>query len=355
MYVKNRAPSLPPGYSKVYLSLRETRVLGMDAPIGDPFGGPAYGEKNGPVAAIALPVLGMAGSYAAFAAATTTLGAVMAGAAFVGSTMSLVGNLTGNAKLSKFGSVLGMVGGLGMGVDALVSGGNFTFSGGEAGSGPEWLQSTQGKLGMTPQTGVTAPVDQVRAEMSTSAQALEPAQSMAANNLNAPGAAGLNAPGGAAPSLNMAPVNDSMLNAANMTNDPLGSLVQQTNNFAGAPGAPAAAGAAAPGTAGKFLDFANKNPLVTMMGFQAMGGLSEYLSGVPDAEIDALRAQVGYADARALQIQEAIEIEKQRRMNLNQGYQQVNASLPTNPSANIQPPWQQQSPGLIASNMPGQG
>ena len=38
-------------FRKHYLSRAETKVWGMDAPIGDPTGGPAYGEKNDPVTA----------------------------------------------------------------------------------------------------------------------------------------------------------------------------------------------------------------------------------------------------------------------------------------------------------------
>lgn len=37
--------------SKVYLTRAQTRAMSLDAPIGDPFGGPAYGEKNDPVSA----------------------------------------------------------------------------------------------------------------------------------------------------------------------------------------------------------------------------------------------------------------------------------------------------------------
>lgn len=37
---------------KIYLSRAQSRVLAMDQPIGDPYGGPAYGEKNDPVSAM---------------------------------------------------------------------------------------------------------------------------------------------------------------------------------------------------------------------------------------------------------------------------------------------------------------
>jgi hypothetical protein len=107
-----------------------------------------------------------------------------------------------------------------------------------------------------------------------------------------------------------------------------------------------------PGMAGQFLDFAKENQLVTLMGFQAVGGLSDFLSGKTDAEIAAYEAQVGFADARALQIQEEIAKEKQRRINLNAGYNQVNTAMPINTGASIPAPG---APGLIAGNMPPRG
>ena len=102
-----------------------------------------------------------------------------------------------------------------------------------------------------------------------------------------------------------------------------------------------------------------------MMGFQAVGGLSDWLSGKTDAEIDALEAQTramqaqgGLADARTVQIQEQLALEKQRRANLNAGYSQVNAGINVNPNVSIPLPWTQQQPppaGLIAGNMPPRG
>jgi len=38
--------------SKVYLSRAQTRAMAKDEPIGDPFGGPAFGERNDPVSTI---------------------------------------------------------------------------------------------------------------------------------------------------------------------------------------------------------------------------------------------------------------------------------------------------------------
>ena len=73
----------------------------------------------------------------------------------------------------------------------------------------------------------------------------------------------------------------------------------------------------------------------------ATGGveLSNYLSGKTDADIDLLKSQIRSSDANAQQTLQAIEDEKRRRQNLNQGYLSVNTSLrPT---------------GLLSQNMPG--
>ena len=70
-------------FRKQYLSRAESKVWCMDAPIGDPFGGPAYGEKNDPVTAT---VGGL------------TAGEAMLGAAGIGAVGSIAGGLIqGNA------------------------------------------------------------------------------------------------------------------------------------------------------------------------------------------------------------------------------------------------------------------
>lgn len=73
----------------------------------------------------------------------------------------------------------------------------------------------------------------------------------------------------------------------------------------------------------------------------AAGGaeLANYLSGKTDADIDLLKAQIRSTDANAQQTLDAIENEKRRRQNLNQGYLSVNTSL--------------RPGGLLAQNMQG--
>ena len=105
-----------------------TRLWDAEIPVGDPFGGAAYGEKNKKfvksvvkvvkkVAPIALGIAaGLAtggAAFAAFSAGNFAL-AISSGIAFAGSALSVVGGVTGNEKLTKIGSILGLAGGVGM-------------------------------------------------------------------------------------------------------------------------------------------------------------------------------------------------------------------------------------------------
>lgn len=336
---------------KTYLSREMTRAMSLDHPIGDPFGGPAYGERREPISAI-ISVGAMIGSGSAFAAATTTLGAVMAGVSFAGAALSLIGNITGNSTLSKIGMVAGLVGGVGMGADALLGGKNFTFSGGDAAGAPEWLQGAKKALNLTPAGTTVAPAEAARQGLATNVDAtsLVDAAGAAPGGLTAPGSSAnaLNAPGGGANALNLGP-SDSINTVA-------GELAQAPGSLTMPPGAQAPATAAGPGSlmdsvkgAGKgMLDFVKQNPGAAYMAGSAVSGVADWLSGKTDAEIAALQAQVGYADARAMQIQDEIAREKQRRANLNQGWAQVDTRLPVNQNVTLPMPWQQQQQaGLI--------
>lgn len=66
-----------------------------------------------PVIPIVAAVGSMAAGYAALGAATTLLGTIAAGAMMVGGALSLAGTVSGNQKLSKWGSIIGIAGGVG--------------------------------------------------------------------------------------------------------------------------------------------------------------------------------------------------------------------------------------------------
>lgn len=352
---------------KTYLSRAMTRAMALDHPIGDPTGGPAYGEKNDPISAV-ISIASMAGTYAAagtFAAMTLTQGLVFAGAA-----LSLAGNVTGNKTLSKIGMVTGLAGGVGMLAEWATGstigsslGETFGFGGEAAATGAEAAALAQTPTG-APQTPAAAVAESYAVPTpSIEASPLGPVggESLAAPSLNAPGgaAAPLNAPGGAAAPLSMGPTDYSLASAPGAPGGPGLKIGSGTGTNL------SSAGRAAPGVmdsikAGNYgdalsaagsnvMDLAKSNPGAAMMMGNAASGVADWLSGKSDAEIAALEAQVGFADARALQIQEEIARERQRRANLNAGYTQVNTSMQINPNANIPQPWQQQQPaGLIA-------
>jgi hypothetical protein len=95
------------------------------------------------------------------------------------------------------------------------------------------------------------------------------------------------------------------------------------------------------------LDFAKTNPTAAMMAGRAVGAVGDWLTGKTDAELEALKAQSSLYGARGEQIKYEIELEKQKRANLNAGYAKVNAGIRVNPNAGIAQPWNQQGPGLI--------
>jgi hypothetical protein len=98
-------------------------------------------------------------------------------------------------------------------------------------------------------------------------------------------------------------------------------------------------------TAGNWV---SKNPELAQVLAAGTGEVANFLSGKTDAEIREMESKIDVNDATARTALEAIEQEKRRRQNLNQGYLTVNPviGLPGQPN-----PYQ--SPGLLAQNMPG--
>ena len=102
------------------------------------------------------------------------------------------------------------------------------------------------------------------------------------------------------------------------------------------------------------MDKLASNPMGMYAAATVVGSVGDYLSGKTDAEIDAMKAQTGYNNAKALETQALLDKEKLRRANLNAGYTNVDTSMKVNPNVQITQPWQQQAaapvaqPGLIA-------
>ncbi len=335
---------------KTYLSRAVTRAMSADHPIGDPFGGPAYGERRDPVSAVISIGTMVAGYGAATAAGATLAATVLGGMAMVGGAMSLIGNVSGNAKLSRIGSIVGMVGGVGlaagsMGAFALTDPAAAAASAAGS-SGPAANLSQSAAPGtQTPTSVDITPVRAPSVEMlPPNAPAPQPA-----GNLNAPGAAaqGLNAgPGAGAPGLNAGPAPGGLrvpdgaqlarLNANAATPGFLDSL--RAGNFMDA--------AKAAGTGAMAL--AKANPGAALVMAKAAGGVADWLTGKTDAEIAALEAQTSAMGARGEQIRFEIERERQRRARLNANMASAGPGIQFNPNVTIPQPWQG---GLIGGAM----
>jgi hypothetical protein len=331
--------------SKIYFSRSISRTLSADHPVGDPTGGAAYGEKNDPVSAI-LSVATMGKLYAGATVAGMGVGAtfsamtVMQGITFAGAALNLVGNITGNKTLQKVGMIAGIAGGLGQ----------------LAGIQGPTLGETFGKTGSVASSGVTSTSNAGSLSQSQAAGSNVPAsnqlsQSYGANNLSANTPVSVNAPAVNAP-VNAPAVNASVANSS-YTGPivPAGTTSADLANYAG-PTVPTPDPSIFSKAWETTKDIASGlNPITNPYGAMAVGQIAqpiaEYLSGKTDAEIDALEAQTGYADARAMQMQEEIAREKRRRENLNAGYAQVNTGINVNPAVLAQA----QAGGLISGAM----
>jgi len=312
--------------NKTYMSRAVSRAMAQDHPIGDPVGGAAYGERNDPISAI-VAISSMAGTYAA--AGTFAAMTVMQGITFVGSALSLVGNVTGNKTLSKIGMIAGLAGGIGQFADYAMG----TQMGGTLGQLGSKVGISNVPLGGAEALSQTQAMNASRALTGGSPSGFQTTGGVSSAGTSVPYTAGYNP------------------NSAGALANPAGSSVSAAAAPAAAAAAPAAAAPAAPviesvtppvfdtlKDAGKgVLAFTKANPEAASIIAKSVGGLADWMSGKTDAEIAAMKAQVGYADARAMQIQQEIEKEKTRRANINQGYTAVNTGLNVNTGATMQP------------------
>jgi len=346
---------------KFYLTRTQTRAMAADHPIGDPTGGAAYGEKNDPVSAI-IAIGSMGATYAAagytFAAMT-----VLQGITFAGAALSLVGNITGNKTLMKIGMVAGIAGGIGsLAESAGLFGPEGSGTLGETfGIGAE---TNTGNLVQTPTAGGPAAPGSAEYLNLESGNAVADVTAAQPNAVQAPS---VNAPGNLTPiNAGPAPGSAAYLNLeSGITPPPFDPKAVSTNTFgAGSgPGGPLSLKTPAPGfaesmKAGNYLDAVSAvgsgamdmvkgNPYGAYVAAQAVGGVADWLSGKTDAEIAGLKANTGFADAKAQEIQLAIAKEERRRLNM------ANRYASTSPQSNIavNPNVDARTPGLVASNM----
>jgi hypothetical protein len=343
---------------KFYLTRTQTRAMSLDHPIGDPTGGAAYGEKRDPLSA-AISIFSMYTSGAAIAANGLTL---LSGLQFVGSALSLVGNITGNKTLSQIGMVAGIAGGIG----SLASNfGLFDSAALDASIGlgkgkitDAMMQDKNYRILETPLGGgtpaaVNADINSVAAEIvkGGGAEALNSSLSLSdSGDLLKPTVA-LAADTGAAPANGLMPTTDYSLQGPGT-----GMGLKPPS------GAPVGLPAAKPGALdllkqGRFgdaamtagsgaMDMLKTNPTGAYVAAKAVGGLADWLSGRSEAELEQIKANTGYANAKALEVQATVDREKMRRANLNAGYGSVNAGFKINPNAVVAQP-----PGLVAGAM----
>jgi hypothetical protein len=334
--------------------------MSIDHPIGDPTGGAAYGEKRDPLSA-AISIFSMYTSGAAIAANGLTL---LSGLQFVGSALSLVGNITGNKTLSQIGMVAGLAGGIGSFAEKA---GLFDSKALDSAIGLGDDKITNAMLRDTNYRGLETPLGggtpaAVKADISSVAEdfvrgggeALADSRSLSAAGVNSldtlnAGGSPLNAPAaGVAPPALQADYSLQGPGTGMGLKPPVGAPV-------GLP--PAKPGAMDLLKQGKFgdaamtagsgaMDMLKTNPTGAYVASKAVGGLADWLSGRSEAELEQIKANTGYANAKALEVQATVDREKMRRANLNAGYGSVNAGFKINPNAVVAQP-----PGLVAGAM----
>lgn len=300
---------------KYHFSRAETRAMALDHPIGDPTGGAAYGEKNDPVSAV-ISLATMGGTYATAATAagaaagigaTFSAMSVMQGITFAGAALNLVGNISGNKTLQKIGMVAGIAGGIGQ----------------LAGIQGQQLGAT--KIGQS--LGLKLPT-----ETGTGALNLAPA----ASNSNAQ-YAGVNVGAQSGATTVAAPP---------ATPSTQGPVTPPPSAVTPPPAGTSSVWESVKDAGKSVLDFTKEYPGAAVMLGSTATTLADYLSGKTDAELDKLEAEKSFFGAKTNEIQEAINLERQRRKNLNEGWAQVDTGIKVNPNISMQPA------GLIAQQMP---
>lgn len=276
-----------------------------------------------PSAAFADPVsavLSIGGMMSATAGTMT----LMKGITFVGSALSLAGNVTGNKKLMKIGNIATLAGGVG-----------------------SWAQS-KGLLGGAKAAGQGASIAGGQSA-AIGSQAAPIDVSSAAGRQTA--LKGLDNTMGQMPrSFNAGAQTTPTLGGGGMVNTAMLAPPAAPMPSAPAPVAPPSALDKLKTGATKVMDFANANPASAQMVASIGGGVADWLSGATDLQLDEMRANIDYSDARAAQIQMEIDEEKQRRKRLNEGYAQVKLpELKVNRNANMQ--MNPFNAGLVAGNM----
>lgn len=399
-----------PRHHKTYLSRAMTRAMAIDHPIGDPHGGPAYGERNEPVSAI-LAIGSMFATGGAVLAGTATL---MQGLMFAGAALSLVGNVTGNKTLSKIGMIAGLAGGVGALAESAglfasgTMGETFGYGAQPAGAAPGAQLAQTPTAQVNPAADPSSMVQTFPLDTSTSLPVnagesiVNPAFDGAGGNFApdtlvnsplsnsaAPGTPAALAPpvGGGAPTAPLDPLANSvapgaaaptaptaptaaaptapgvgtsatpeMVKIASNNTDPIGSLVQQMGENVDPSYAQNNIRQLSTGErfmngamdAGKgLISFANKNPAMANMMAGAVSGGMDMLSGKNKAYINYLESRGELDKAQADKLRYEIDSAERLRTQRNANYANVRPGLRIDPNAVKFSP----NSGLIAGQM----
>ena len=303
------------------------RALQSEYPVGDPFGGPAYGEKTEVFSALAAVVSWMAGAEVVITAVT-----VFQAIAAVGIISSVAGLVTGNEDLIKFGSVVGIVGGIG----AFAAGAGM-FGVNEAAAGSSGLTGTAEGVELASPSLSNVTVDELGNSIlpGEAASIAPPAVDTGLQDSNLlnpndpvlqaqgdPGAQGVPPPANALP----APVdgnpgqalanNAAASSGVDLKGIPTGPEgTDPFTNYFGGEGSPFnfGSGSATGGAGGlkglmdTFNKFSKDNPV---MAFSMMQGASNMIGGMFDttkpAQVDYYRAQASNANAQSALTQQQL-------------------------------------------------
>jgi hypothetical protein len=256
-------------HTKIYLSLAQSRAWGKEWPIGDPY---AFGKREMPVVAVLGAVaggiagVGMIGTGAALFGGAVMSGTLIGGALIAGAVMTTVGTITGNEKLTKWGSTLSMVGGIGAaaagagvfgseaakGISGSMSTGMYKIS-------KAWGQVFGGNISGAWNTLSTGsnPADIVNAS------APQAANAGALDVNNAPGTS-TTTPPGATPAANNPPIIKLSDNPANVVNGP----------------------AAKPGMLESLGGMIKENQTAALLGGQVISSIGKYMSASEQQKLD---------------------------------------------------------------------
>lgn len=333
-------------FEKTYLSREMTRAMASHGmPIGDPTGGPAYGERRDPVSAIlAVGTMFEVGSVvAAGMTAGATFGAAVAGLTvaqglmFAGAALNLVGNVSGNKNLMILGAAVGLGGGLGGWMSDAGTGFDATL--GDAFSSTPAAAPTANFAGspvssdLAPgaqNVGTQRPLTEPLGGFDSTAPRFETSTPASAQSVNTPMDGQSYFPPAAAPAA-PPPLTYATENVLPLTPEQV--KAGTGNTFGqGSNGPPVD-----PGIINKAMAFAKENPMAAMVLGQAAGGVAtgvmDMASGKTAAQTSQLTADAAYRQSIADKTNKDSALQASRIAQLNANLKAQYPQMAVNQSA----------------------